>query len=219
MLKNNKILIFDTTLRDGEQSPGCSMNLSEKLKIFEVLQALNVDIVEAGFAIASEGDFEAIKEISKIAKNTKVCSLARANEQDIDRAYEALQSASNYRIHTFIATSDLHMKYKLRLSKEQVLENIGKSVKYARNLCEDIEWSAEDGSRSNFDFLCKCIEVAIKSGARTINIPDTVGYAIPEEFKELIKKIKNKVSNIDKAIISVHCHNDLGLAVANSLSA
>ena len=162
MLKNNKILIFDTTLRDGEQSPGCSMNLSEKLKIFEVLQALNVDIVEAGFAIASEGDFEAIKEISKIAKNTKVCSLARANEQDIDRAHEALQSASNYRIHTFIATSDLHMKYKLRLSKEQVLENIGKSVKYARNLCDDVEWSAEDGSRSNFDFLCKCIEVAIK---------------------------------------------------------
>ena len=218
MLKNNKILIFDTTLRDGEQSPGCSMNLSEKLKIFEVLQALNVDIVEAGFAIASEGDFEAIKEISKIAKNTKVCSLARANEQDIDKAYEALQSASNFRIHTFIATSDLHMKYKLRLSKEQVLENISKSVKYARNLSEDIEWSAEDGSRSNFDFLCKCIEVAIKSGARTINIPDTVGYAIPEEFKKLIKKIKNNVSNIDKAIISVHCHNDLGLAVANSLS-
>ena len=218
MLKNNKILIFDTTLRDGEQSPGCSMNLSEKLKIFEVLQALNVDIVEAGFAIASEGDFEAIKEISKIAKNTKVCSLARANEEDIDRAHEALQSASNYRIHTFIATSDLHMKYKLRLSKEQVLENISKSVKYARNLCEDVEWSAEDGSRSNFDFLCKCIEVAIKNGARTINIPDTVGYAIPEEFKKLIKKIKNKVSNIDKAIISVHCHNDLGLAVANSLS-
>ncbi|MBF95865.1 MAG: 2-isopropylmalate synthase [Alphaproteobacteria bacterium MarineAlpha9_Bin4] len=219
MLKNNKILIFDTTLRDGEQSPGCSMNLSEKLKIFEALQALNVDIVEAGFAIASEGDFEAIKEISKIAKNTKVCSLARANKEDIDRAYDALQYASNFRIHTFIATSDLHMKYKLRLSKEEVLENIKNSVKHARNLCEDIEWSAEDGSRSDFDFLCQCIEVAIRSGATTINIPDTVGYAIPDEFKELISKIRNSVPNIDKAIISVHCHNDLGLAVSNSLSA
>ena len=219
MSKNNKILIFDTTLRDGEQSPGCSMNLSEKLKIFKVLQSLNVDIVEAGFAIASEGDFEAIREISKIAKDTKVCSLARAGKEDIDRAFEALQPASRFRIHTFIATSDLHMKYKLRLSREKVLENIEESVKYARNLCDDVEWSAEDGSRSNFDFLCKCIETAIKSGARTINIPDTVGYAIPDEFKVLIKKIRSNVNNIDKAVISVHCHNDLGLAVSNSLSA
>ena len=184
-----------------------------------MLQALNVDIVEAGFAIASEGDFEAIREISKIAKNTKVCSLARAAKEDIDRAHEALQAASNFRIHTFIATSDLHMKYKLRLTREQVLENIKESVKYARNLCNDVEWSAEDGSRSDLDFLCECVEVAIKNGANTINIPDTVGYSIPDEFKELINKIKNKVSNIDKAIISVHCHNDLGLAVANSLSA
>ena len=219
MLKNNKILIFDTTLRDGEQSPGCSMNLSEKLKIFEALQALNVDIVEAGFAIASEGDFEAIREISKIAKDTKVCSLARASKQDIERAFEALQLSSNYRIHTFIATSDLHMKYKLRLSRDEVLENIKESVKYARNLCDDVEWSAEDGSRSDLDFLCMCVETAIESGAGTINIPDTVGYAIPEEFKALINKIRNNVSNIDKAIISVHCHNDLGLAVSNSLSA
>ncbi len=219
MLKNNKILIFDTTLRDGEQSPGCSMNLSEKLRIFEMLQALNVDIVEAGFAIASEGDFEAIREISKIAKNTKICSLARSAKEDIDRAHEALQAASNFRIHTFIATSDLHMKYKLRKTREQVLESIKESVKYARNLCNDVEWSAEDGSRSDLDFLCECVEVAIKNGASTINIPDTVGYSIPDEFKELINKVKNKVSNIDKAIISVHCHNDLGLAVANSLSA
>ncbi|MEC8099710.1 MAG: 2-isopropylmalate synthase [Pseudomonadota bacterium] len=218
MLKN-KIIIFDTTLRDGEQSPGCSMNLSEKIKIFETLQALNVDVVEAGFAIASEGDFEAIKEISKIAKSTKVCSLARANKQDIEKAHEALEPASNFRIHTFIATSDLHMKYKLRLSKEEVLENVKESVKYARNLCDDVEWSAEDGSRSDFDFLCRCIEVAIKNGASTINIPDTVGYAIPDEFKNLIMKIKNNVSNIDNAIVSVHCHNDLGLAVSNSLSA
>ena len=219
MLKNNKIFIFDTTLRDGEQSPGCSMNLSEKIRIFKALQALNVDVVEAGFAYASDGDFEAIREISKIAKDTKVCSLARAGKKDIDRAYEALQPANNFRIHTFIATSELHMKYKLRLSKDEVLENIKESVKYARNLCEDVEWSAEDGSRSNFDFLCKCVETAIQSGATTINIPDTVGYAVPDEFKMLINKLKNKVVNIDKAVISVHCHNDLGLAVSNSISA
>ena len=219
MPKKNKIFIFDTTLRDGEQSPGCSMNLSEKLRIFEALQALNVDVVEAGFAFASDGDYEAIREISKIAKDTKVCSLARAGKKDIDRAYDALQLANNFRIHTFIATSELHMKYKLRLSREEVLENIKESVKYARNLCGDIEWSAEDGSRSDFDFLCKCVETAIQSGATTINIPDTVGYAVPDEFKMLINKLKNTVLNIDKAIISVHCHNDLGLAVSNSISA
>ena len=190
MLKNKKILIFDTTLRDGEQSPGCSMNLHEKLKIFDALQSLKVDIVEAGFAFASDGDFEAVKEIAKIAKDTKVCSLARAQKKDIDRAYEALHFAENFRIHTFIATSELHMKYKLRLSREEVLENIKESVKYARNLSDDVEWSAEDGSRSDIDFLSKCIEIAISNGATTINIPDTVGYAIPDEFKSLINKIK-----------------------------
>ena len=217
-MDNNKIKIFDTTLRDGEQSPGCSMNLEEKLKVFETLQFLNVDIVEAGFAIASEGDFEAVREVSKLAKNTIVCSLARANKADIERANQALSFAENFRIHTFIATSDLHMKYKLQMTKDNVLEKIKDSVKYARNFTDDVEWSAEDGSRSDFDFLCKCIDVAIKAGATTINIPDTVGYCMPLEYQEIFKKIKSNVQDIDKIILSVHCHNDLGLAVGNSLA-
>ncbi len=217
-MNNNKIKIFDTTLRDGEQSPGCSMNLEEKLKVFETLDYLNVDIVEAGFAIASDGDFEAIKEVSKLAKNTIVCSLARANKNDIDRANEALTNAKQFRIHTFIATSDLHMKYKLQMSKEQVLLKIKESVSYARNLTDDVEWSAEDGSRTDFKFLCKCIEVAIKAGANTINIPDTVGYCMPNEYKNIFTNICNNVSGIEKVTLSVHCHNDLGLAVANSIS-
>ena len=178
-MNNNKIKIFDTTLRDGEQSPGCSMNLEEKLKVFETLQYLNVDVVEAGFAIASEGDFEAVREVSKLAKNTIVCSLARANKADIERANQALSFAENFRIHTFIATSDLHMKYKLQMTRDKVLEKITESVNYARNFTDDVEWSAEDGSRSDFDFLCKCIDAAIKAGATTINIPDTVGYCMP----------------------------------------
>tara|TARA_A100001011_G_scaffold390937_1_gene475359 strand:+ start:224 stop:1780 length:1557 start_codon:yes stop_codon:yes gene_type:complete len=215
---NNKIKIFDTTLRDGEQSPGCSMNLEEKLKVFETLQYLNVDVVEAGFAIASEGDFEAVREVSKLAKNSIVCSLARANKADIEKANQALSFAENFRIHTFIATSDLHMKYKLQMTRDKVLEKIKDSVSYARNFTDDVEWSAEDGSRSDFDFLCKCIDVAIKSGASTINIPDTVGYCMPLEYQEIFKKIKNNVQNIDKVILSVHCHNDLGLAVGNSLA-
>ena len=218
MSKNEKIIIFDTTLRDGEQSPGCSMNLEEKLKIFKILEELNVDIVEAGFAIASSGDFEAVKEISKASKKTIICSLARANKDDIDRAYQALKFSERFRIHTFIATSDLHIKYKLQFTKEKVLEAIKESVMYARTFTDDVEWSAEDGSRSDFSFLCKCIETAIKAGANTINIPDTVGYAVPQEFKKLILKLKNEVANIDKAILSVHCHNDLGLAVSNSIS-
>ena len=162
-MENNKIKVFDTTLRDGEQSPGCSMNLEEKLKVFETLQSLNVDIVEAGFAIASEGDFEAVKEVSKLAKNTIVCSLARSNKDDIERANEALSLAARFRIHTFIATSELHMKYKLQMTKEEVIQQIKDSVSYARNFTDDVEWSAEDGSRSDFDFLCKCIDTAIKS--------------------------------------------------------
>ena len=217
-MNNNKIKIFDTTLRDGEQSPGCSMNLEEKLKVFETLQYLNVDVVEAGFAIASEGDFEAVREVSKLAKNTIVCSLARANKADIERANQALSFAENFRIHTFIATSDLHMKYKLQMTKDNVLEKIKDSVNYARNFTDDVEWSAEDGSRSDFDFLRKCIDVAIKAGATTINIPDTVGYCMPLEYQEIFKKIKSNVQDIDKVILSVHCHNDLGLAVGNSLA-
>ncbi len=217
-MDNNKIKIFDTTLRDGEQSPGCSMNLEEKLKVFETLQSLNVDIVEAGFAIASEGDFEAVKEVSKLAKNTIICSLARSNKDDIERANEALSFAERFRIHTFIATSELHMKYKLQMTREKVIQQIKDSVSYARNFTDDVEWSAEDGSRSDFDFLCKCINVAIKSGAKTINIPDTVGYSMPLEYQDIFKKIRNNVDNIEDITLSVHCHNDLGLAVANSLA-
>ena len=217
-MDNNKIKIFDTTLRDGEQSPGCSMNLEEKLKVFETLQSLNVDIVEAGFAIASEGDFEAVKEVSKLAKNTIVCSLARSNKVDIERANEALSFAKRFRIHTFIATSELHMKYKLQMTREEVIQQIKDSVSYARNFTDDVEWSAEDGSRSDFDFLCKCIDIAIKSGAKTINIPDTVGYCMPLEYQDIFKKIRNNVDNIEDITLSVHCHNDLGLAVANSIA-
>ena len=217
-MSNYNIKIFDTTLRDGEQSPGCSMNLEEKLKVFETLQSLNVDIVEAGFAIASEGDFEAVKEVSKLAKNTIVCSLARANKVDIERANEALSFAERFRIHTFIATSELHMKYKLQMTRNEVIQKIKDSVSYARNFTDDVEWSAEDGSRSDFDFLCKCIDTAIKSGAKTINIPDTVGYCLPLEYQDIFKKIRNSVDNIEDITLSVHCHNDLGLAVANSIA-
>ena len=217
-MDNNKIKIFDTTLRDGEQSPGCSMNLEEKLKVFETLESLNVDIVEAGFAIASEGDFDAVKEVSKLAKNSIVCSLARANKVDIERANEALSFGKNFRIHTFIATSELHMKYKLQMTREEVIQKIKDSVSYARNFTDDVEWSAEDGSRSDFDFLCRCVDVAIKAGAKTINIPDTVGYCMPLEYQDIFKKIRNNVDNIDDITLSVHCHNDLGLAVANSIA-
>jgi 2-isopropylmalate synthase len=215
----NRVFIFDTTLRDGEQSPGASMNLDEKRRIAAVLEEMGVDIIEAGFPIASNGDFEAVREIAKQTKTSSVAGLARAARRDIDRAWEALQGAARPRIHTFISTSPLHMKFKLQMEPEQVQQAIADSVSYARKLCDDVEWSPEDGSRSEHDFLCRCVETAIKSGARTINIPDTVGYAVPEEFAALIAMLKNRVPNIDQAIISVHCHNDLGLAVANSLAA
>ena len=222
-LEKNKdieeIKIFDTTLRDGEQSPGCSMNLDEKLRLAGVLQSLKVDIIEAGFAIASNGDFESVKKISEVIDGPIICSLSRASRKDIDRSAEALRFAKRKRIHTFISTSALHMKYKLQLEPKEVLDLVVDSVSFARNKVDDVEWSPEDGSRTDHDFLCRCVEEAIKAGATTINIPDTVGYAIPEEFYNLIKMIKNRVPNIDKAIISVHCHNDLGLAVANSLAA
>jgi 2-isopropylmalate synthase len=208
---SQKIRVFDTTLRDGEQAPGCSMNLSEKLQVARALETLGVDIIEAGFAIASPGDFESVRAISKLVKNSTVASLARA--------WEAVREAARPRIHTFIATSPIHMEYKLRMKPEAVLEQAGAMVAYARKFCEDVEFSAEDASRSETDFLCRVIEAAIAAGATTVNIPDTVGYAEPEEFASLIKLIKNKVPNIDKAVISVHCHNDLGLAVANSLAA
>ncbi len=219
MKKKDKILVFDTTLRDGEQSAGASMSVEDKVNIALRLNEMKVDIIEAGFPFASKGDFQAVKKISQISNYSIVCGLARAHSKDIDAAGEALGDAKRKRIHTFISTSDLHMKHKLRMTKQQVLESIKESISHASKFTDDIEWSPEDASRTNLDFLFKSIELAIKSGARTINIPDTVGYTIPEEFGLLIKKIKNNVSNIDKAIISVHCHNDLGLAVSNSLSA
>lgn len=213
------VRIFDTTLRDGEQSPGCSMNLKEKVEMALQLEKLGVDIMEAGFAIASPGDFASVKAVAKVIKNSTVASLARALTKDIDAAAESVKEAKFPRIHTFIATSDIHMAYKLKMTKEQVIESTIEMVKYAKKYCEDIEFSAEDASRSNPEFLYRVIEAAIQAGATTINIPDTVGYTAPEELSHLLLGIRENVSNIDKAIISVHCHNDLGLGVANSLAA
>ncbi|MCW8916576.1 MAG: 2-isopropylmalate synthase [Magnetovibrio sp.] len=215
----NRVVIFDTTLRDGEQSPGASMNLDEKIRIATVLEEMGVDVIEAGFPIASEGDFEAVHEIAKIVKNSTVCGLARATKMDIERCAEAIKPAPRQRIHTFISTSPLHMKYKLQMEPEAVFEKVKESVTFARNLTDDVEWSAEDGSRTEREFLARCVEAAIASGATTVNIPDTVGYTMPHEYSDLMDYLFNTVPNIDKAIISVHCHNDLGLAVANSLSA
>ena len=213
------VKIFDTTLRDGEQSPGCSMNLTEKLEVARQLERLGVDIMEAGFAIASPGDFASVKSIAKNIKNSTVASLARALPKDIDAAAEAIKGAAFPRIHTFIATSDIHMQYKLKKSPEEVLEQAREMVKYAKKYCSDIEFSAEDASRSNPEFLYRVLEAVIQAGATTVNIPDTVGYATPEEMFNLIKGIKENVPSIGKADISVHCHNDLGLGVACSLAA
>lgn len=217
--KPNHVVIFDTTLRDGEQSPGASMNLDEKLRIAQVLEEMGVDIIEAGFPIASEGDFRAVNEISKVVTESVVCGLARATRMDIERAAEAIKPAQRGRIHTFISTSPLHMKHKLQMEPEQVYQAVIDSVTFARQFTDDVEWSCEDGSRTEHDFMCRTVEAAIKAGASTINIPDTVGYALPDEFGAIIAMLFNRVPNIDKAIISVHCHNDLGLAVANSLAA
>jgi len=214
-----QIIIFDTTLRDGEQSPGCSMNLEEKLKMAIMLDELGVDVIEAGFPIASQGDFEAVSEISKVVKNAVVCGLSRAKAADIEASGEAIQHAERKRIHTFISTSPLHMKYKLQMSPEAVLDSVVESVTMARKFTDDVEWSAEDGSRTDHDFLCQCVEAAIKAGAKTINIPDTVGYAMPAEYAALFTMLFQRVPNIDQAILSTHCHNDLGVAVANSLAA
>lgn len=215
----DRVYIFDTTLRDGEQSPGCSMNIQEKLELARQLERLKVDVIEAGFAIASPGDFQSVKTIADTIKDCTVASLARANEQDIVRAAEALKNAADPRIHTFIATSDIHMKYKLRMTPEEVLERTKSMVAYARNFCSSVEFSAEDATRSEPEFLFRVFEAAIKAGATVINVPDTVGYTTPEEFYQLIKDIRNNVSGIDKVILSVHCHNDLGMAVANTLAA
>ncbi len=218
-MDQNRIIIFDTTLRDGEQSPGASMNLEEKLRVAAVLEEMGVDVIEAGFPIASNGDFEAVNRVAGTVARSTVCGLARATRADIERCAEAIAPAPMKRIHTFISTSPLHMKYKLQMAPERVLEAVTESVALARNLVDDVEWSAEDGSRTDHDFLCRCVEAAIAAGARTINIPDTVGYALPDEYAALIAMLIDRVPNIDKAILSVHCHNDLGLAVGNSLAA
>src|SRR3546814_533718 len=207
------------SLRDGEQSPGCSMNLEEKLRVAAVLEEMGVDVIEAGFPIASNGDFEAVTEVTKMVENASVAGLARAGRKDIDRAWEALRHARRPRIHIFLATSPLHMKHKLQMEPEAVHQAVIDSVSYARSLCDDVEWSPEDGTRTEHDFLCRTVESAIKAGASTINIPDTVGYTTPDEFAALIRMLFDRVPNIDKARLSVHCHNDLGLAVANSLAA
>ena len=216
--EQDRVYIFDTTLRDGEQSPGASMTLEEKMQIAELLDAMGVDVIEAGFPIASNGDFESVSEVAKLMQNAQVCGLARAGAKDIDRAADAVKHAKNPRIHTFISTSPVHMKHKLQMEPDEVMEAIAFSVSHARNHVENVEWSPEDATRTDRDFLCATVETAIKAGATTINIPDTVGYTVPQEYFEIITMLRERVPNIDKAIISTHCHNDLGLAVANSLS-
>ena len=214
----DRVMIFDTTLRDGEQSPGATMTFEEKLEVADLLDELGVDIIEAGFPIASEGDFEAVAAVAKRVKNASVAGLARAAFGDIDRCGEAVRHAVRPRIHTFISTSPVHMKYKLQKTPEQVLEMVTAQVSRARNLVADVEWSAEDGTRTEMDFLCRTVELAIRAGATTINIPDTVGYTTPQEYEHIFRTVRERVPNSDKAIFSVHCHNDLGLAVANTLA-
>src|SRR5690349_19202854 len=214
----DKLIIFDTTLRDGEQSPGASMTKDEKLRIARQLERLKVDVIEAGFAASSNGDFEAVQLIANAIKESTVCGLSRANDRDISRAAEALKGAAHGRIHTFIATSPLHMEKKLRMTPDEVFEQAKLSVRFARNLCADIEFSPEDGYRSEVDFLCRVLETVINEGATTINVPDTVGYAVPELYGQFLRTLRERIPNSDKATWSVHCHNDLGMAVANSLA-
>ena len=213
------LIIFDTTMRDGEQSPGASMNKEEKLRIARQLERMRVDVIEAGFPASSPGDFDAVQAVAGIVKDSTVCSLARANDRDISRAAEAIRPAKRGRIHTFIATSPIHMEKKLRMTPEQVLTEAVNAVRFARKFTDDVEFSPEDAGRSEVDFLCRVLEAVIKEGAKTVNIPDTVGYTIPEQFGGLIRTLRERVPNSDKVVWSVHCHNDLGLAVANSLAA
>jgi 2-isopropylmalate synthase len=219
MTKKRFIKIFDTTLRDGEQSPGASMNLAEKMEVAQALVDLGVDVIEAGFPIASPGDFEAVKEIANSFSATTIAGLARCNEADIDRAWEALKDAANKRIHVFLATSAIHREFKLKMTPDQIISNAVAGVKRAAKYCDDVEFSPEDASRTEIEFLCEVVEAVIAAGATTVNIPDTVGYAIPSHISNVISSLRERVPNIDKAIISIHCHNDLGLAVANSLAA
>jgi len=213
-----RIIIFDTTLRDGEQSPGCSMNVQEKLRLAQQLDRLGVDVIEAGFPIASDGDFEAVQKIAGSVRRPIIAGLARACTGDVDRAWQALRGAAHPRIHVFLATSDIHLKYKLRITREQCLEQAREAVRHAKSLCADVEFSPEDATRTDVPFLCQVVEAVIAAGATTVNIPDTVGYSMPEEYGQLIRTLYEKVAGIDKVTVSTHCHNDLGLAVANSLA-
>ena len=214
-----QIKIFDTTLRDGEQCPGASMTPLEKLDIARVLSELNVDIIEAGFAVASPGDFEAVNRIAQEIENAEICSLCRANQHDIDQAREALAPAAQPRIHVFISTSSIHMKYKLRLSPDEVVESIDSAVRYARRFCDNVEWSSEDGTRSDIEFLKRCFDTAIRAGATTVNIADTVGYIMPTEMQDVVRSLREAVPGMDTVDFSVHCHDDLGMATANSVAA
>src|SRR5207237_2659766 len=216
--EKDRVVIFDTTLRDGEQCPGATMTHEEKLEVAELLDDMGVDIIEAGFPIASEGDFAAVHEIAIRSKNAVICGLSRAAFKDIDRCAEAIKPAKHKRIHTFLSTSPVHMKYKLQKEPHEVVEMVVAQVTRARNHTDDVEWSCEDGTRTEHDFLFRCVEAAINAGATTINIPDTVGYTVPEEYFSLIKMVRERVPNSDKARFSVHCHDDLGMAVANSLA-
>lgn len=219
MTQPDKLIIFDTTLRDGEQSPGASMTREEKIRIAKALERLRVDVIEAGFPMASPGDFEAVQAVARAVRESTVCGLARALEKDIDRAGEALREAESGRIHTFIATSPIHMERKLRMNPDQVLEQAVWAVKRARQWTDNVEFSAEDAGRSDLDFLCRIFEAVIEAGATTVNVPDTVGYAMPHQFGETIRQLRERIPNADQAVFSVHCHNDLGLAVSNSLAA
>ena len=220
-MNTKNIVIFDTTLRDGEQSPGVSMSIEDKVEIAKQLENFGVNVIEAGFAFASPADFEAITKISNVVKKSTICSLARATQKDIDCASEALKNAKNKRIHTFIATSDIHLKYKLKKTQDEIIEIIKNSVSYAKSKCDDVEWSAEDASRTDIGFLIKCVKVAIENGATTINLPDTVGYCYPQEYQKMFESVIKEVDkeiNIDNIIFSTHCHNDLGMATANAIS-
>ena len=214
-----RITVFDTSLRDGEQSPGCSMNQQEKLRLAHQLDRLGVDVIEAGFPIASEGDFEAVRAISAVVRRPIIAALARACRPDIERAWQALQGAARPRIHVFLATSDIHLQYKLRMTRDECLAQARDAVRFAKSLCDDVEFSPEDATRTDPDFLCRVLDAVVEAGATTLNIPDTVGYTMPTEFGDLIATIRRRVRGIEKVTISAHCHNDLGLAVANTLAA
>src|SRR3977135_295323 len=216
---SDRLIIFDTTLRDGEQSPGASMNHAEKVEIAHALQELGVDIIEAGFPIASPGDFEAVQAIARQVEGPGICGLERCNDEDIDRAWEALQDAPRSRIHVFLATSAIHREFKLRMAKEEIVRRAVEGVQRAKKYCDDVEFSPEDAARTELDFLAEVVERVIEAGATTLNIPDTVGFAVPEQYAGAIRYLKENVRGIDKIVLSVHCHNDLGLAVANSLTA